>query len=83
MKATIETFTSSIFSDIYNPLFQLSEAENKNAISVTEQRRCRHEVRIFDELSNDKIKYKSQKGYRELFLYFEFREDTFIVNIEK
>ncbi len=30
----------SLFSNIFNPLFQLSEAENKNAISVTEQRRC-------------------------------------------
>ena len=68
----------SVFSNIFNPLFKLSEAENKNAISVTEQRRCRHEVRIFDELSNDKIKYKSQKKVIESYFYiFEFRDDTY------
>ena len=68
----------SIFAEIYNPLFQLSEAENKNSISVTEQRRCRHEVRIFDELSNDKIKYKTQmKAIESYFYIFEFREDTY------
>ena len=66
-----------------DPLFLQSEAENTNSISVTEQRKCRHEVRIFDELSNDKIKYKSQKkaieGYFHIYeyddTYCKYRED--------
>ena len=42
MKATIENLYQCLYFQYFNPLFQLSEAENKNAISVTEQRRCRH-----------------------------------------
>ena len=68
----------SIFSEIFNPLFLQSEAENDSSISVTEQRRCRHEVRIFDELSNDKIKYKSQMKTIESYFYiFEFKDDRY------
>lgn len=68
----------SIFSEIFKPLFLQSEAENTNSISVTEQRRCRHEVRIFDELSNDKIKYKSQmKTIESYFHIFEFENDSY------
>lgn len=74
----------SIFSEIFNPLFLQSEAENINSISVTEQRRCRHEVRIFDELSNDKIKYKSQKKAIEGYFHiYEFEDDSYCQYREK
>jgi polyhydroxyalkanoate synthesis regulator phasin len=68
----------SLFLEIFSPLFELSEMENSNAISITEQRRCRHEVRIFDELSNDKEKYKRlTKAIEGYFYRFEFRDDTY------
>lgn len=68
----------SLFLEIFSPLFELSEIENSNAISITEQRRCRHEVRIFDELSNDKEKYKRlTKAIEGYFYRFEFRDDTY------
>ena len=52
--------------------------ENSNAVSITEQRRCRHEVRIFDELSNDKEKYKRlTRAIVSYFHRFEFIDDTY------
>lgn len=68
----------SLFLEIFSPLFELSEMENSNAISITEQRRCRHEVRIFDELSNDKEKYKRlTRAIVGYFHRFEFINDTY------
>lgn len=73
-----KSLPTSIFLDSFRGLFELSENENPNAISITEKRRCRHEVRIFDELSNDKLKYKEQMRAIEGYFYiFEFKDDNY------
>ncbi len=70
--------SDAIFLQAFKPLFDLSEKEESFANSVTEQRRCRHEVRIFDELPNDKIKYKSQKRVIENYFHkYEYTDDTY------
>ena len=74
----MKPLSESLFLKSFNDLYLLSEAENSNALSITEQRRCRHEVRIFDELSNDKNKYKRQMKAIEAYFYiFRFREDDY------
>ena len=74
----MKPLSESLFLKSFNDLYLLSEAENSNALSITEQRRCRHEVRIFDELSNDKNKYKRQMKAIEAYFYiFEFRDDDY------
>lgn len=62
-----------VFKQAFKPLFDLSEKEDSLAASVTEQRRCRHYVRIFDELPLLNDKYKSQtltiEDYFNIFIF--------------
>lgn len=65
--------SESLFVQAFKPLFDLSEKEDPLADSVTEQRRCRHEVRIFDELPELNDKYKPQTTTIESYFYtYEF-----------
>jgi len=74
----MKPLSESLFLKSFNDLFLLSEAENSEALSITEQRRCRHEVRIFDELPPMNDKYKSQtKAIRAYFYIFEFDDDDY------
>ena len=60
----------SLFLETFSDLFKLSELDQPNALSITEQRRCRHEVRIFDETKDsEKIKYIEQLAAVESYFY--------------
>lgn len=70
--------SNSLFEEAFKNLFDLSEKEDPLAISVTEQRRCRHEVRIFDELPVLNDKFKSQTTTIEGYFYsYIYRDETY------
>ena len=70
--------SDSTFLEAFKDLFDLSEKEDPLALSVTEQRRCRHEVRIFVELPplNDKF-MNSKEAIDSYFYSHRFKDENY------
>ena len=70
--------SDSTFLEAFKGLFDLSNKENPSALSVTEQRRCRHEVRIFVELPPLNDKYmNSREAIDSYFHSHRFRDENY------
>ena len=70
--------SDSTFLEAFKSLFDLSNKENPSALSVTEQRRCRHEVRIFVELPPLNDKYMNSREAIDSYFYsHRYRDENY------
>ena len=76
---TMNTISSKEFIDSFNRLLIVSKKEMDNKHSnLTLRRDCRHEVRVFDELDDNKSEYKRllHNTVEYIFTYYIFQDDN-------
>tara|TARA_B110000003_G_scaffold121858_1_gene124289 strand:- start:1148 stop:1699 length:552 start_codon:yes stop_codon:yes gene_type:complete len=76
---TMNTISSKEFIDSFNRLLTVSKKEMDNKHSnLTLRRDCRHEVRVFDELDDNKSEYKRllHNTVEYIFTYYIFQDDN-------
>jgi cell division septum initiation protein DivIVA len=76
---TMKTISSKEFIESFNRLLIVSKKEMDNKHSnLTLRRDCRHEVRVFDELDDNKSEYKRllHNTVEYIFTYYIFQDDN-------
>lgn len=76
---TMNTISSKEFIDSFNRLLIVSKKEMDNKhTNLTLRRDCRHEVRVFDELDDNKSEYKRllHNTVEYIFTYYIFQDDN-------
>ena len=77
--AGMNIISSKKFLESFNQLLVISQKENdSNHPNLTLRRDCRHEVRIFDELDDNKSEYKRllHNTVENIFTYYIFQDDN-------